>query len=56
MKYKPKNLWGKIFLNKNMIKDIVELGKVTTKVIVIEIGPETGNLTKEILKKNPKNF
>ncbi len=57
MKLTPKKSLGQNFLlNKNLIKDIVELGNISKESIVIEIGPGTGNLTEEILKKNPKKF
>ena len=57
MKIAPKKSLGQNFLlNNEIIKKIVELGKVTTQSNVIEIGPGTGNLTNEILKKNPKFF
>ena len=55
MSVKPKKSLGQNFLlNKNIIKEIVELGNISKDSIVIEIGPGTGNLTEEILKKNPK--
>ena len=57
MKLIPKKSLGQNFLfNKNIIKTIVEIGQITNKSIVLEIGPGTGNLTNEILKKNPKKF
>ena len=57
MKIAPKKSLGQNFLlNNDIIKKIVELGKLTTQSNVIEIGPGTGNLTNEILKKNPKFF
>ena len=57
MNFVPKKSLGQNFLlNKKLIKDIVELGKITNESIVIEIGPGTGNLTKEIIKKKPKKF
>ena len=57
MKIAPKKSLGQNFLlNNDIIKKIVELGKVTSQSNVIEIGPGTGNLTNEILKKNPKFF
>ena len=53
----PKKSLGQHFLlNKKIIKDIVELGKITEESIIIEIGPGTGNLTEEIIKKKPKQF
>ena len=52
MKIVPKKSLGQNFLtNQEIIKSIVELGKINSKSVVIEIGPGTGNLTKEILKK-----
>ncbi len=57
MSVKPKKSLGQNFLlNKNIIKEIVELGNISKDSIVIEIGPGTGNLTQEILKKNPKKL
>ena len=57
MSFVPKKSLGQNFLlNQKLIKDIVELGKINKESIVIEIGPGTGNLTKEILKKKPKKF
>ena len=51
MTFGPKKSLGQNFLlNKEIIKYIVELGKITNENIVIEIGPGTGNLTEEILK------
>jgi len=57
MNFAPKKSLGQNFLlNKEIIQYIVELGKITNENIVIEIGPGTGNLTEEILKKKPKKF
>ena len=53
----PKKSLGQNFLlNEEIIKQIVDLGKITNDSIVMEIGPGTGNLTKEILKKKPYKF
>ena len=53
----PKKSLGQNFLlNREIIKQIVDLGKITNDSIVIEIGPGTGNLTEEILKKKPYKF
>ncbi len=55
MNFFPKKSLGQNFLvNKEIIKKIVELGKITNESTVIEIGPGSGNLTMEILKKKPK--
>tara|TARA_Y100001958_G_C21105587_1_gene454163 strand:+ start:677 stop:871 length:195 start_codon:yes stop_codon:yes gene_type:complete len=52
MRIKPKKSLGQNFLNnQELIKRIVELGEINNQSTVIEIGPGTGNLTKEILKK-----
>jgi len=57
MKILPKKSLGQNFLNNNeIIKKIVELGKISNESYIIEIGPGTGNLTKEILKKKPKKY
>jgi len=57
MNVTPKKSLGQNFLlNKEIIKKIVETGNITNQSTIIEIGPGTGNLTEEILKKNPKKF
>ena len=57
MKVNPKKSLGQNFLlNKEIIKKIIEVGQITNKSHIIEIGPGTGNLTEEILKKSPESF
>ena len=57
MKIIPKKSLGQNFLlNKKIISHIVELGKISKDSVVIEIGPGTGNLTEEIIKKKPKQI
>ena len=57
MSFAPKKSLGQNFLlNKKIISKIIELGQISNESIVIEIGPGTGNLTEEILKKNPKKL
>ena len=57
MSFAPKKSLGQNFLlNKNIISKIIELGHISNESEVIEIGPGTGNLTKEIIKKNPRKF
>ena len=57
MKIKPKRSLGQNFLSdKNIIKKIVDLGKIVSSDIIIEIGAGTGNLTEFILKKNQKKL
>ena len=54
---KPKKSLGQNFLkDENILFDIAEEGKINNEDIVIEIGPGTGNLTKEILNRNPKKL
>ena len=57
MSFVPKKSLGQNFLlNQEIIEKIVELGDIRKNSVVIEIGPGTGNLTKEILKKKPHKF
>ena len=54
---RPKKSLGQNFLiDKNIIKKIIELGNIQNEDSVLEVGPGTGNLTNEILTKNPKNI
>ena len=53
---KPKKSLGQNFLiDRNVLEQIVNTVEITNKE-VLEIGPGSGNLTKFILKKNPKKF
>ena len=53
--FKHKKKLGQNFLiNKEIIKKIADIGKVDKNTNIIEIGPGSGNLTEELLKKNPK--
>ena len=54
MKFK-KSLGQNFLTDKNILKKIVSLTPLNKKEI-IEIGPGTGNLTREILKLSPKNL
>jgi len=57
MKLSPKKSLGQNFLtDKNILNQIVNLGEINKNDTVIEVGPGTGNLTEEILKRQPKNF
>ena len=54
--FRPKKSLGQNFLvDKNIINKIVSLAKIKKKNIV-EIGPGTGNLTKEIIKQEPSSL
>ena len=53
---KPKKSLGQNFLfDKNILKKIIDCGEIKNKN-VLEIGPGTGNLTNEIIKKKPKKI
>ena len=56
MKVRPKKSLGQNFLiDKNIIKKITQINTIKN-LNIIEIGPGTGNLTKEIIKNNPKSL
>ena len=50
-----KSLGQNLLIDKNILKKIVSITSLYNKEI-IEIGPGTGNLTKEILKAKPKKI
>jgi len=50
-----KSLGQNFLIDKNIINKIVQIVPITNNEI-LEIGPGTGNLTKEILKNNPKKM
>ena len=53
----PKKSLGQNFLIDNKIlSKIVDLGEINQNDIVLEVGPGSGNLTENILKKNPKKL
>ena len=57
MKIRPKKSLGQNFLiDKNIIKLIINLGGIVEDSILVEVGPGTGNLTEQILLKNPKKL
>ena len=53
----PKKSLGQNFLvDVEILNLIANLGNITSKDTVLEIGPGTGNLTKKILEKKPKKL
>jgi 16S rRNA (adenine1518-N6/adenine1519-N6)-dimethyltransferase len=50
-----KSLGQNYLIDQNIIKKIVDLADIENQEI-LEVGPGTGNLTSEILKKNPKKI
>jgi len=49
-----KSLGQNFLIDQNIINKIINIVEIKDKSI-LEIGPGTGNLTKNILKKNQKN-
>ena len=57
MKFRNKKSLGQNFLiDKNILKKITDIGKITESDKVIEVGPGNGNLTEYLIKKNPKHL
>ena len=55
MKFKNKKSLGQNFLiDKNILKIIADVGKISKDDKVIEVGPGNGNLTQYLINKNPK--
>ena len=54
---KPKKSLGQNFLiDTNILSNIVNYGDIKSNDTILEIGAGTGNLTKKILEKSPKNL
>ena len=54
---KPKKKLGQNFLvNESLLETISDLGQVNQKDIVLEVGPGTGNLTKNLIQKKTKEL
>jgi 16S rRNA (adenine1518-N6/adenine1519-N6)-dimethyltransferase len=51
-----KKLGQNFLINEEIIKKIADIGKVDKNTNIIEIGPGSGNLTEELLKKNPREI
>ena len=57
MKFRNKKSLGQNFLiDKNILKKITDVGKITESDKVIEVGPGNGNLTEYLIKENPKHL
>ena len=55
--FKHKKKLGQNFLiNKDIIKKIADIGIINKDANIIEIGPGSGSLTEELLKRNPKKI
>ena len=55
MNFAKKSLGQNFLVDKNIVRKIVSLTKIKNKNVV-EIGPGTGALTNEIIKKDPKSL
>jgi len=51
-----KNLGQNFLINKDIIKKIADIGNINNNSNIIEIGPGSGSLTEELLKRNPKKI
>ena len=57
MSVNPKKSLGQNFLSdNNIIKKIINVSKISSNDVVLEIGPGTGNLTKFIILQKPKKI
>ena len=57
MKFRAKKSLGQNFLtDKNILKKIVDIGKIAKNDKILEIGPGSGNLTEYIINSNPKSI
>jgi len=55
-KFPKKSLGQNFLIDQNIIKKIIKIGELNNNKVVLEIGPGTGNLTKEILLTYPKKI
>ena len=57
MTHKSKKSLGQNFLtDENILKKIVDAAKIEKNDVILEIGPGTGNLTKHLINKKPKEI
>ena len=57
MNLKPKKSLGQNFLYDNeILSKIIDVGNISNKDTILEIGPGTGSLTEKILQKKPKKL
>ncbi len=55
--FRHKKSFGQNFLiNKDIIRKIADIGSINKNSNIIEIGPGSGSLTEELLKRNPKEI
>ena len=51
-----KNLGQNFLINKNITKKIAEIGIINKNSNILEVGPGTGVLTQELIKKEPRKI
>ena len=51
-----KKLGQNVLINRDIIKKIADIGSINKNSSIIEIGPDSGSLTEELLKRNPKEI
>jgi len=57
VKILPKKSLGQNFLTDiNIVNKIIDIGNINEKDDILEVGPGTGNLTREIIKKKPNKI
>jgi len=57
VKILPKRSLGQNFLtDTNIINKIINIGNINKKDNILEVGPGTGNLTREIIKRKPRTI
>ena len=54
--YPRKSLGQNFLVDQKVINIITELGNISDKNEIIEVGPGTGALTRKIIEKKPKEF
>ena len=51
-----KNLGQNFLINKNITKKIAEIGIINKDSNILEVGPGTGVLTQELIKREPRKI
>ena len=54
--FKKKSLGQNFLIDKRIVNKIIDMGKIESSDVIIEVGPGNGILTQEILNKKPKNL
>ncbi len=54
--FKKKSLGQNFLIDKRIVNKIIDMGKIESSDVIIEVGPGNGILTQGILNKKPKNL